>query len=481
MTGIIEYYSDLNINGNEIKDVVVDKLLTEPTKSLKQGQIVSYNGTLYIAKTAELDGETPTGYYLYVPLATGGDAEELANRVGALETTVGDENSGLVKDVDDLQTTVGDANSGLVKGVADNATAISTLNGKIKSTVADSDNEIPTSGAVVDYVATKVASAYIYKGTYDTLALLNAAVSAGTIVPEVGWVYNIATKTNPPETDSEGHTIDAGDNVACLTYNSSTKVATWDVLGGTIDLSGYATTAQLSNGDVTKIGKTAVGAGTTNPQAIYIDGTGGVGTPTAITATVGSATTPIYMNAGVFTAGTAIGDAGYLGKEVQGSETTVQITTDDTKVPTSKAVAFALDKKVNANADITGATKCKITYDAKGLVTAGADLGAEDIPTLTSAKISDFATAATQAMAPQFVEIALNAASGVSVSGNTYTITTTAMPYGVMVLRTSNSVTAQVFVETRVTANSIVLVFNEAITASEFKVTYILKPAAASA
>lgn len=35
---------------------------------------------------------------------------------------------------------------------------------------------------------------------------------------------------------------------------------------------------------------------------------------------------------------------------------------------------------VTQNAAITGATKCKITYDSKGLVTAGADLAATDLP-----------------------------------------------------------------------------------------------------
>ena len=67
------------------------------------------------------------------------DAAE--NDIDALETTVGDANSGLVKDVDDLQTTVGDSNSGLVKAVADNTTDISAL----ETTVGDS-----TSGLVKD-------------------------------------------------------------------------------------------------------------------------------------------------------------------------------------------------------------------------------------------------------------------------------------------------------------------------------------------
>jgi hypothetical protein len=40
----------------------------------------------------------------------------------------------------------------------------------------------------------------------------------------------------------------------------------------------------------------------------------------------------------------------------------------------------ALDGKVDENAGITGATKTKITYDAKGLVTAGADATTADIP-----------------------------------------------------------------------------------------------------
>lgn len=38
---------------------------------------------------------------------------------------------------------------------------------------------------------------------------------------------------------------------------------------------------------------------------------------------------------------------------------------------------------VQANTKITGATKCKITYDSKGLVTLGEDLKASDIPDIS--------------------------------------------------------------------------------------------------
>jgi hypothetical protein len=49
----------------------------------------------------------------------------------------------------------------------------------------------------------------------------------------------------------------------------------------------------------------------------------------------------------------------------------------------------ALDGKVDENTAITASTKTKITYDAKGLVTAGADLSAGDIPSgIDASKIS---------------------------------------------------------------------------------------------
>ena len=48
------------------------------------------------------------------------------------------------------------------------------------------------------------------------------------------------------------------------------------------------------------------------------------------------------------------------------------------------------------NAAITAATKCKITYDANGLVTGGADLSAGDIPSLTLSKLSDISATATE-------------------------------------------------------------------------------------
>ncbi len=58
--------------------------------------------------------------------------------------------------------------------------------------------------------------------------------------------------------------------------------------------------------------------------------------------------------------------------------------TSDANKPVSSATQTALDLKVDENSAITGATKTKITYDAKGLVTAGADATTSDIADSTN-------------------------------------------------------------------------------------------------
>lgn len=62
----------------------------------------------------------------------------------------------------------------------------------------------------------------------------------------------------------------------------------------------------------------------------------------------------------------------------------------------TSAIQTQLDGKVDENTAITGATKCKITYDSKGLVTGGADLSASDIPNLSLSKITDVTASASE-------------------------------------------------------------------------------------
>jgi len=76
--------------------------------------------------------------------------------------------------------------------------------------------------------------------------------------------------------------------------------------------------------------------------------------------------------------------------------TTTLAANSDTKVPSQKAVKSYIDTavaaKLSKNTAITGATKTKITYDANGLVTAGADLAEADIPALSISKITNLTT-----------------------------------------------------------------------------------------
>lgn len=81
-------------------------------------------------------------------------------------------------------------------------------------------------------INTALSSALKYKGSYDSFAALTVAVTN----PSAGDVYNIK---NAGGTDEHDVNISAGDNVA---YSGTG----WDVLSGTVDLSGYATTAAMT-------------------------------------------------------------------------------------------------------------------------------------------------------------------------------------------------------------------------------------------
>lgn len=155
--------------------------------------------------------------------------------VEGLQQTVGQ----LQTDVDALEETVGNSGKGLVKTVNDLSTNLTT--NYYNKTDVDS----------------KLASVYKFKGSYNTLAELNAAVADESITPEIGFVYNISQAGG---TDTKGTSIKAGDNVACTKFTpavpeGAAASAEWDVLAGTMDLSSYATTESVTSAIKTATGE----------------------------------------------------------------------------------------------------------------------------------------------------------------------------------------------------------------------------------
>ncbi len=321
--------------------------------------------------------------------------------IEALEAKVGDSSSGLVADVASLKTTVGDSSSGLVKRVSDNETNIGTkansadvytktdidskfsdTNNKVTANTnditaikaayitKDADNltnyykkaETYTQSEVDSKVTAALSSAYKVKGSV-TMTELNALSEK-----ENGDVYNVS------DAFSDGSTsYPAGTNVVWVVDDAATKAGHWDPLAGLTDLSSYSTTDGV---------KTLIS--TAKSEAIS---TAKSYTETEAAKLVPQTTTvnghPLSANVTVTASDVGLGNVN---------------NTSDTDKPVSTATQTALDNKVDKLASKPSAdTYTKVTINTEGQVTAGATLEVSDIPGLTSAKISDFASASVTA------------------------------------------------------------------------------------
>lgn len=409
----IEYYSNLDLKNNEILNFVVEKVTTEPSTdaSQKAGRLVSYEGSLYIS-----DGTN------FTKLGTSGALDSLESRVDGLETAVGDASSGLTQqvatnasdisslgtrvsntedkittlegqmtaaegDIDDLETfqtsattdinslksTVGDSTAGLVKDVADNTAAIALK--ADANDVYDKDAIDAKVSTINTAIGTKANSADVYTKTdadtkYALYRLITDSYNKSEVDAKVAQsstkAYTYKGSCLYAELPSSGNTegdvwnvTDAHAGVPAGT-NYAWNGTAWDALGGSVDLSGYVLTTTLDQ-TVQALNQTIAGKVSSDDFTTY----------------QGQVTAALADKA----------DADDMTTALAGKVDNSTYASDKTALETSIA------GKVVKNADIPGATKCKITYDAKGLVTSGADLTASDIPDLTAAKITDFAAA----------------------------------------------------------------------------------------
>lgn len=95
-----------------------------------------------------------------------------------------------------------------------------------------------------------LGNVYKYRGTKTTISEVIAITNA-----LVGDVWNVET-----EFSVGGKKYPAGTNVACIKNTSATEhtEANWDPLGGTVDLSAYATKAEMNSGLNSKINTSAI-------------------------------------------------------------------------------------------------------------------------------------------------------------------------------------------------------------------------------
>ena len=271
-----EYRQDIDMNGNEIKDFVVDNQGSTPGTGVAgrliylttENALYVYNGTSYIKLTTSASGE-------YQLLSEKNQNNGYAGLDGSGKLAVGQIPTGAATDLIPL-----------LKGTIQNGQGL-----KYNSS---------TGG----FEAFDISTLYTFRGNATS-----AELDTYTATAHSGDVYNLEDSRS-----WNGGTYPAGTNWAF--ESTGAGAGNWEPLTGIMDLSGYQTTANMVQ-------------------------------------TLDSADTTHYPSA------KTVSDA----------------------IAVVSAVASAA---VVANTPITAGTHTKITYDAKGLVKAGADLEAGDIPDLSA-------------------------------------------------------------------------------------------------
>jgi hypothetical protein len=105
-------------------------------------------------------------------------------------------------------------------------------------------------GKVLNDRINSLGSVYKYKGNKNTIEEVLALTDA-----KIGDVWDVIQ-----EFSAGGKKYPAGTNIACIknTSTSEHSEANWDTLGGTVDLSGYATKTEMNNNLNNKVDKSAI-------------------------------------------------------------------------------------------------------------------------------------------------------------------------------------------------------------------------------
>ena len=284
-------------------------------------------------------------------------------------------------------TAVGDA----THPVYVNASGVATRIDKVAA-AASADTATSATKATQDGNGANIANTYAKKTELPTVndATLTiqkngATVDTFTANASANKTINITVPTTTSGLTNDSGFITADD----LPDGYNLPVATANVLGG-VKSGGDITVA--TSGAVTVNSATQADTATSATKATQ-DASGNVITTTYATKT--------ELTNGL--SGKQATLSGAQLNAVNSGITSTKVSTYDgynAKITAAKTAAdaaqTAANSKVTANAAITAGTATKITYDAKGLVTAGASLTANDIPTIPSTKVSGLGTLATK-------------------------------------------------------------------------------------
>lgn len=244
-----------------------------------------------------------------------------------------------------------------------------------------------TINAAKKYADEKIASqiASVYKPAGSS-AFADLPTPAANIL---GNVYNVTDAFEADTkfvTSEQGNEYPAGTNVAVIEVEDNYF---YDVMAGFVDLSGYSTTEQMN---------AAIDADVAAAKTELI-GTGDA-TATTIKAAVAEAKTytdglNTAMDSRVDALEAAVGESGDINTRLTQAETDIgnlETLVGDTAVATQISTAIGAletDDTAVANQFVTA-----VDLGADGLTVSRAALTADAIPSITSAKISDFNTAA---------------------------------------------------------------------------------------
>lgn len=235
-------------------------------------------------------------------------------------------------------------------------------------------------------------------------------------------------------------TVAAGDDSRFAAINAAVQAA----LDLKLNLSSF-TDAGMSTTDITTNNASTSKHGflkkLSGTSTQYMDGSGNWSTPAGSGTDSSTFATKYFVNTGLATKQNTI-TAGTTSQYRRGDNTwqTLDKTavglsnvdnTSDANKPVSTAQAAADALKVTANANITGATKTKITYGINGLITAGADATTADIAASTN---KNYITDAQQTVIQN--TSGTNTGDQTNVTGNSGTATA---------LQTSRNIDGQAF------------------------------------